>query len=224
MWQSMWPLLVLFFFLKSHGGHGWYIAWLIFFFNCPFLERMAIDTGIIRAHLRLIPYFISLKKRMAAEYSCEVLFRMRNHLYLAFPRLRWVWPSSTSDWSAINNRALLVTTIAAMQHAAERLLGGIMKVKRSEAELNPSTARLECYWRLGEIAYYPEKSTWEISNAHWQKSFAVLLLCAGGQQPFKDRSPHICSSGPFEFFWSLQNRISQNNTWKRQKIQSKVRS
>lgn len=95
--------------------------------------------------------------------------------------------------------------------------------ERSEAKLNPSTTQLECYWCMGEIAYYLQ----EINIGHFKCSLTKIilsfLLCAWGQQPVKDFSWHIRSSGRLSFS-GLQIRVSQNNTWKRQKIQWKVSS
>lgn len=91
--------------------------------------------------------------------------------------------------------------------------------ERSEAKLNTSTTQLECYWCLGEIAYYLQEINIGDFKCSLTKIILRLLLCAWGQQLVKDSSWHIRSSGRFS---GLQIRASQNNTWKRQQIQWKV--
>lgn len=86
MWQGMWPPPGTFW---KTWGHGWYPR---IDFYCPFLEivvqRMAINTRIVRAHLHLLPFLISARHSIWSRKWLQIILRVlvgvRSHLHLVF--------------------------------------------------------------------------------------------------------------------------------------------
>lgn len=154
MWQGMWPPThpPPRYFLKGMGSwvisHDWFL--LSFLGNCTkngsrYTHHQSTSTSHSIFNL-CTP--LCLVKWLAADHfesGCSIISRFSASAFgLTF-----------CDFGLIRDQQLCTSGQHNWSDVAysEETLRGIMKLKRSEAKLNPSTSQLECFWCLSEIGY-----------------------------------------------------------------------
>lgn len=100
---------------------------------------------------------------------------------LDFRLLHSVWPSST--FGLICDQQLSTSCQRSWRDVAysEETRRGIMKLKGSEAKLNPS--RAPCYWCLSEIAYYLQEINIGDFKCSQTKAILNCSCVHGGSSP-----------------------------------------
>lgn len=183
---------------------------------------MTINTGIIRAHLHLIPSLISARHSAWSNEWLQIILRGACQVAQS-SKARFsisAFGLTSFDFGLICDQQLCTSCQHNWRDVAysEETLPGIMKLKRSEAKLNPSASQLECYWCLSEIAYYLQ----EINTGDFKRSQTkTILSCSfvhGGSSPSRTYHDIFVHQDFLVFLVSKIESVTTTHTAKGQKL------